>query len=130
MASLESINDLLEQASKLLDQVAQEIRDAPLKPTTPNILHIAKALSEIFELQLQIYALQPALTPVYLKTPSSHPEKTFEVVLRRVAFFEETGELATAIGFLQFFVAHQISQPHIERARHEIARLKAKSTGT
>jgi hypothetical protein len=129
MATLESLNELLEQAGRLLDQAAGEIRDLPLKPAGPNIQRLAQAMSELFELQAQIYALRPELTPIYMRGPSENPGGALNVVLKRVAFFEEAGEVETAIAFLEAFIRNEVSTTYVEQARSEVARLKRKQHG-
>ena len=64
--SLDSLNALLSEAAKLLDQSAGQIRDTGLNPEE-NIRKIAYALAEIFEVRSQIFQLRPDLTPDYLK---------------------------------------------------------------
>ena len=64
--SLDSLNALLSEPAKLLDQSAGQIRDTGLNPEE-NIRKIAEALAEIFEVQMQIFQLRPDLTPDYLK---------------------------------------------------------------
>jgi hypothetical protein len=65
-SSLDSLNALLSEAAKLLDQSAGQIRDTGLNPEE-NIRKIAEALAEIFEVRMQIFQLRPDLTPDYLK---------------------------------------------------------------
>jgi hypothetical protein len=60
--SLDSLNALLPEAEKLLDQSAGQIRDTGLNPEE-NIRKIAEALAEIFEVRMQIFQLRPDLTP-------------------------------------------------------------------
>jgi hypothetical protein len=64
--SLESLNGLLLEAAKLLDQSSHQIRDSGLN-SEENIRRIAEALIKIFEVQMQIYQLRPDLAPDYLK---------------------------------------------------------------
>jgi hypothetical protein len=64
--SLDSLNALLSEAAKLLDQSAGQIRDTGLNPEE-NIRKIAEALAEIFEVRMQMFQLRPDLTPDYLK---------------------------------------------------------------
>ena len=66
MSSLDSLNCLLSDAGKLLDQASSEIRDASLNPEQ-NIRRIAEALMRIFEVRMQIYEQRPDLSPEYLK---------------------------------------------------------------
>jgi hypothetical protein len=47
MPSLESLNDLLNQAAKVLDTAALQVRDVPLEPRKENIRRIAAVLTAI-----------------------------------------------------------------------------------
>ena len=48
-------------------------RDIPLNPSKEHISTIGKALSLIFDIQRQIYNIDPKLKPEYLKRPSPYP---------------------------------------------------------
>ena len=74
MATPESINRLLAVAATLLDHAAAEARDAKLEPVRENIDRIDNAFAEVFEIQHQIYELQPKLKPESLKQPSEYPQ--------------------------------------------------------
>jgi hypothetical protein len=126
VASAKSINDLLDEATDLLDRAAGEIRDAPLSPTSKNIGHVAEALSQIFEIQLQIHALYPELAPDYMNHPSKDPAKHFEVTLGRVRQFEALGERETAVAFLKQFIAREPGSKQCALAEHEIARIEGR----
>ena len=124
MATAHTINALLQRAVDLLDQAAGEIRDAPLNPTSKNIRHIGRALSEVFEIQFQIHALHPELQPPYMKGPSKDPAKVLTWTLERCKVFEEAGELRTAIAFLQQFLAKETGAEQRAVAEAEIRRLE------
>lgn len=66
MASLESLDGLLRDAGKLLNQASHEIRDIGLAPER-NVRAIGEALVKMFEIQRQIYEQRPDLTPTFLK---------------------------------------------------------------
>ena len=72
MADLKSLNESL-AAARILDDAATEIRDIPLSPKKDNISHISGALSHIFDIQKQIFKVEPSLEPDYLKRPSPYP---------------------------------------------------------
>lgn len=126
MATVESLNSLLNEVTALLDRAAHEIRDVPLQPTGHNIRCIARALTEVFEIQYQICALQPELTPVHLQEASERPQQMLEDIFKRAQFFEDEGVPMTALAFLEFFVRYQKSEPELQKARDEIVRLKGK----
>ena len=126
MASAKSINVLLKQAAQLLDQVAVEIQNTPLAPTTKNIGHVGEALSQIFEIQQQIYALHPELTPDFLNQPSADPARHFQATLDRVKQFESLRHPEIAIALLRRFVTLESGSPQRLLAEQEIARLEGK----
>ena len=66
MASLRELNRLLTQASKLLGQAAEQIRDLNLDPEV-NIRRIGEAISQIAEIEFQVYDKRPSLLPSYLR---------------------------------------------------------------
>ena len=126
MASARSINAILKEAAELLDRVAGEIRDAPLAPTSKNMGHVGQALSQIFEIQQQIYALHPELAPDFMNQPSEDATRHYEVTLERVKQFEGFGELETAAAFLRRFVTLEPGSPQRALAEREIARIEGK----
>jgi hypothetical protein len=126
MPSAKSIDDLLIQAAALLNRAAGEIRDAPLRPTSKNIGHVAEALSQIFEVQLQIHALHPELAPGYMNEPTKDPSKHFEVTLQRAKEFEALGETETAVAFLKQFIAREPGAEQCALAEREISRIEGK----
>jgi hypothetical protein len=126
MATLESINRLLSVAASLADHAAAEIRDAKLEPVRENIERIGKALAEIFEIQHQIYALRPDLTPDYLKQPSEHSaaNRLLTEYMYNASEFELTGNHERAIQVFQEFLGLESSSLHRDIAEGEIKRLK------
>ena len=74
MASLESILEKLNFASESLDQAAKEIHDLPLEPTKMYIRKIGDAFVPIFQLQQEIYRLNPSLIPDSLREEANQPD--------------------------------------------------------
>ena len=68
MATLDELDAQLRTAAKLLDGGASIIRDVGLNSQT-NIRRIAEALVLVFEIQQEIYAVRPDLSPDFLKPP-------------------------------------------------------------
>ena len=66
MASYEEIERLLEDASRLLDAAARQLRDIQLDPKG-NVRRIAEALTLVSEIRSQVYVKRPDLKPAYLK---------------------------------------------------------------
>jgi hypothetical protein len=125
MASPESIYQLLRVAARLLDQAASEIRDGKLEPVQGNILHIGRALAEIFEIEQVVFTARPNLKPAYLSEPSPNPEAN--KLLTRFMFeaceLEDAGRKAEAIEMYREFLALEESALHREIAEREISRL-------
>lgn len=69
-ASLDLLDKNLRQAAKLLDACADQLRDLQLN-SDQNIERIGQTIATIFEIQQDIYAQRPQLTPPYLKTKNS-----------------------------------------------------------
>lgn len=68
MATLEELDAQLRTAATLLDGSASVIRDLGVNPHA-NTRKIAEALVLVFEIQQEIYALRPDLSPDFLKPP-------------------------------------------------------------
>ena len=128
MPSLDSLNDLLSRAAKLLDVAAREIRDIPLEPTKENIHRIAEVLTEIFELQRRIYDLRPDLKPPFLDEASSNPESNRALgrALVEADRLGDEGRTDAAIAVLQSYQAAESSAHHREIAQATIERLREK----
>ncbi len=123
MATLQTVSALLDEAAKLLDRAAAEIRDVPLRPTGDNIHRIGAALAEIHELQYQICALAPELTPRFLREPVDKPIVALAYALQRAREFENAGEIETAVAFFRLFLIQGGTPSEREVANHEIAKL-------
>ena len=107
MASPASINALLEESVRLLNEAGQEIRELPLNPLSKNILHIGRAASEIFEIQYQLWALHPDVGPAYARQPSHDPEEALDWTLEHSRAFEAAGDRGSALAFLRQFLARE-----------------------
>lgn len=127
MATPESINRLLSVAAKLLDRAAAEIRDAKLEPVRENIERIAKALAELFNIQHQIYALQPELEPQKFKQPSeySEPNRLLTLYMYHASECELAGNVEGAIAAFREFLTLESSPLHRNIATAEIERLQS-----
>ena len=66
MSSFESINRDLTEATSLLNSVANEIRNIDFNKKE-NLQRIGTALTYIYEIQHDIYAVKPDLKPEFLK---------------------------------------------------------------
>ena len=130
MATLESINRLLSVAASLMDHAATEIRDAKVEPVRENIERIGKALAEVFEIQLEIYKLQPDLKPDYLKQPSEYSaaNRLLTEYMFNASEFELAGNNERAIETFQEFLALESSPLHRDIVTAEIKRLQGASS--
>ena len=66
MASLDELENLLKEASRLLDKAAAEIRDIGLEPEK-NVRRIGEAIVLASEIRNEIYNRRPDLIPEYFK---------------------------------------------------------------
>ena len=132
MASLEALHEILNDAASKLNEAATAIREAPLDPVKPNIHHIANALSDIFELQRNVWVQRPELIPEHLwEAPAGgnpSPQQIVEGAFRRAKRAEAAGDVALAVAILQFLIRCQPSGHHIARANGEIARINGHDT--
>ena len=130
--NLESLHGRLDSAAMLLDEAAGEIRDIPLDPAKPNIRRIGEALGQIFDIQREIYRDKPELIPTSLwelhganADPSN--EQIVRGAFRRIETAEAAGDIPMAVKLLEFLLRCQPKGDHVERARTDLARLKAKA---
>jgi hypothetical protein len=61
------LDKTLRHAAEALDKAAAQIRDLEINPNA-NVHRIGEALTLIFEIQNQLFARQPSLTPGFLKS--------------------------------------------------------------
>ena len=66
MASLDELENLLKEASRLLDKTAAEIRDIGLEPEK-NVRRIGEAIVLASEIRNEICNRRPDLIPEYFK---------------------------------------------------------------
>ena len=66
MASLDDLENLLDEASRLLDKAAGQIRDLGLDPEK-NVRKIGEAIVSASEIRNEIYSRRPDLIPEYFK---------------------------------------------------------------
>jgi len=125
MASHETLLLTLELAGGLLDRAAGEIRDIPLQPTKEHITRIGQILGEIFEIQQQIYAIRPDLTPSYLIEESPNPQanRRLTEAMGKALLREDAGDKEEAIGILKQYLAIEVSKVHRDIVLGEINRL-------
>jgi hypothetical protein len=123
MASLDSIHQLLAEATGRLNEAIQQIRDLPLEPRKEHMHRVGKALSEIYDIQYHIFALRPELTPQVLNGPFQHPQGALNVAMRHAHSAEQNGNIDVAVAILKWIVP-RVSGEHAQLAEAEIARLQ------
>jgi hypothetical protein len=123
MPTLETVNDLLQQAASRLDEAMKALAADSPAPLRSKLHRLGAAQVEIFEVQYQLWALNPALLPGILRGPGENPQAAFDVTMRRVKELVGEGAVQTAIGVLDLFIAYQRSPHHLELARQERAYL-------
>lgn len=127
MADLKSLNESLSAAARILDSAATEIRDIPLNPTKENISTIGKALSLIFDVQQQIYLIDPKLEPEYLKRPSPYPaelNRRFGEIVIKDADLCDLKRYQEAISLYEDFINENPPEFFIKMAKTRIAKIK------
>ena len=127
MADIKSLDESLSAAARILDSAAAEIRDIPLNPTRENISAIGKALSLIFDIQRQIYKVEPDLEPEYLKRPSPYPKelnRRFGEIVIKDADLCDQKKYQEAISLYENFIIEKPPEFFINMAKSRIAKIK------
>ena len=127
MADLKSLNDLLSEASRILDTATTEIRDVPLNPTKENIYRIGKGLDLIFEVQCQIYKIDHSLDPEYLKRSSLSPtgvNRKFGEILLQASDLCDDKKYQDAISLYEDYISENPPEFFANMAKKRIARIK------
>ena len=127
MANLKSLNELLSAAAHILDSAAGEIRDIRLDPTQHNIGVIGKALILIFEIQQQIYKIDPKMEPEYLKQHSPYPKelnKKFGEIVIKAADLCTAQKYQEAISLYEEFINEKPPDFFINMAQNSIVKIK------
>ncbi|MBN2520370.1 MAG: hypothetical protein JXB17_07700 [Bacteroidales bacterium] len=127
MADLKSLNELLSAAAHILDSAAGDIRDIPLDPTQHNIGVIGKALTLIFEIQQQIYKIDPKMEPEYLKRHSPYPKELnikFGEIVINAADLCTAGKYQEAISLYKEFINEKPPEFFINIAQNCIVKIK------
>jgi hypothetical protein len=127
MADLKYLDELLSSAAGILDTAATEIRDVSLSPTQENILRIGQALALVFDIQQQIYKVDPKLEPEYLKRPSPYPpelNRRFGKILIAAADLYDEKKYNEAISLYESFIAENPPNFFIKMAKGRIRKIK------
>ncbi len=127
MADIKSLNELLSAAAGILDTATTEIRDIPLEPKKEHIFKIGNALSLIFDIQHQIYKIDPKLEPEHLKRPSQFPpgvNRRFGEILLKAADFCDVGKYQDAISLYESYISEDPPEFFIELTKDRIEEIK------
>jgi hypothetical protein len=127
MATPESIHRLLSVAAALLNEAAAEIRDARLAPANENIERIGSALTDIFDIQQQVYRVRPDLMPESIARPTGQASanRLLTEYLYKAIELERAGNTHGAIATFEEFLALESSADHRDIAIGEINRIRA-----
>lgn len=130
MPTLDSINDLLSEAAKKLDQAAREIRDAPLEPAKDHIHRIGEALANVFDIQHQIYEVRPDLKPQHLNQELKEPEanRALGEAMVKADALVNAGKTMQAVKVLENFISSYPNSELRSIAEGEIERYKGVGT--
>ncbi len=130
MSKLESLNDNLTQAAKLIDGCSSTIKDSPLEPNKEYIYKIGEILSEIFEIQHAIYDISPALTPEHLREePDNSPGNiALNYAYKEAMKYEDSGDIESAIDVFKEFIESKYPVHYSDIAKSEIERLRGLNT--
>ena len=102
-------------------------RDIPLNPSKEHISTIGKALSLIFDIQRQIYNIDPKLKPEYLKRPSPYPaelNRQFGNIVIKDAELCDLKKYSEAITLYENFINENPPEFFINMAKNRIAKIQ------
>ena len=126
MVELAEILSKLDQAAKLIDSAVKDISNSDIECKSADILHLAEALAEIFEVNKTIYELSPDLVPDHLKTKIPAPDMNRE--LGRIIVQNErslaSNKPLLAIARLQQFIDKNPPQLLVNVALGEINKIR------
>ena len=127
---LQQLNEKLTKAANLLDECAVEMKASELQPSEEYVYKIGELLAGIFEIQHDIYAIKPSLTPKHLKESEdkSLGNLALNHAYKKAMNFEDNGEIELAILVFQELATSNHSKDVIEIAKLEIKRLKNTNT--
>ena len=126
MDKVELAHSKLEQASKLLDEVASDLRDAEFSCQAADTYSIADALASIMDVKLAIYKEHPELKPEYLDTevPDADVNREFGRIMIQSERFLSQNKSQEAIGLFLAFLGSNPPNEFKEMANSEIERVK------
>jgi hypothetical protein len=123
MATVETINELLSQAAARITDAMKELAAGASPSMRSNLARLGAAQVEIFEVQYQLWAVDPKLLPQVPRGPAEDPQTAFDTAMRCVQECLRDGAIGVAIGVIDLFISYQTSQQHVELARQERLRL-------
>ena len=127
MPDLKLLNELLSAATGILDRASSEVRDVPLEPKNENISKIAQALTLIFDIQYQIYEIDPKLEPAHLKRPSPFPpgvSRRFGEILLEASDLCHEKKYQEAISLYESYISENPPDFFVELAEGQIHKIK------
>lgn len=125
MDKVESAYSKLEQASKLLDEVACDLRDIEFLCQAADTYSIADALASIMDVKLAIYKERPELKPEYLEAevPDAKANRQFgRIMIQSERLLSQNKSHEAVELFLAFLESNPPSE-FIEMANSEIERI-------
>ena len=128
MNELQTINDMLAQASKLLDEAAKKARNIPFETKRDVIRRIGEALVSVFDVQRKIYEIEPSLEPEYLKQQNPYPgeSKKFGNLLIKADDLCLKGNPQEAISLLQEYIGENPPEYFAKMANGQIDNIRNK----
>jgi hypothetical protein len=127
MPDLESLNKSLSVAAKILDTAASDIRDLQIEPREENIRKVGKALSLIFDIQNQLYAIDSTLKPEYLDSPSpfeTEANKRFGEIILMASDMCNEGKYQEAISLYESYISEEPPDFYKELAIGQIHKIE------
>lgn len=126
MKNIKTIERQLSECSKILEKTAMLMRDSELGSARDNIKRLAHALRDINEIRLEIYRMEPDLTPEILNETIKHPEQNeiFAHLIRESETLCNLGRYDDAISLYEDYVSDEPPDYFSKLAKAEIRRIK------
>ncbi|MEJ2454065.1 MAG: hypothetical protein P8103_07905 [Candidatus Thiodiazotropha sp.] len=126
MDTLEVIEEKLQQARSLLDDVASRLTSSEIKCRSADIEHVGEALAAISDIQISIYEQRPDLKPKYLNDLGINRDENhnFGRILIQNEQNLSKNKPNEAIQLLNEFKASNPPKEYVEMANSEINRIK------
>lgn len=123
---LHVLNDLLDQTVKNADQCSKMLLDIEELDTVTNTRKIGAALTQLLDLQNEIYRMRPDLLPTHLKaaTESGDDNRKIGSIILEAAQLCQSNQSIKAQGLLRNHINQSSSEYEMQVLKTELARIQ------